>query len=131
MPNLPLLVGEGMTVIASRDRAAVEDLEYCKAFFRIFGKVEEMDESLLSTVISLTSSSPAYVFMIVESMAAALMKTGVPVHSATKIVSQIILGSVKMFSEIQAGADLSRYDIHQGLEFNDSGHLLREYMKQD
>lgn len=99
MPNLPLLVGEGMTIIASRPGAAQEDIEFCRGFFSIFGKVEEMDESLLGMVISLTASSPAYVFMLVESMVSAYVKEGVPTNLATRIVSQNLLGYARLISD--------------------------------
>lgn len=99
MPNLPLLVGEGMTLIACRDGSDSDDVEFCKAFFKNFGRVEEMDESLLSTVISLTASSPAYVFLLIESIATSVVRSGIPVNTAYRIIAQTILGSAKMLLE--------------------------------
>lgn len=117
MPNLPLLVGEGMTIISYRSKADSEDLEYSKSLFKNFGRVEELDESLLGNVISLTASSPAYVFMLIESMVVSTVRAGVPVNLATRIVAQTVLGSAKMFLEGKADLDLLKDECSREFEF--------------
>lgn len=101
LPNLPLVIGEGISLITYKGEVASKDIEFCKAFFENFGMVQEMDESLLDSVISLTSSSPAYVFLMIESIIASAVSVGVPVNIATRIVAQTILGSAKMFLNVE------------------------------
>lgn len=107
MPNLPVLVGEGMTIITYNNGMEASDIKYVKLLFEEFGRVEEMDESLLSTVISLTASSPAYVFMLLEAMATSAVKIGLPVELAYKISAQSILGSAKKYLEDGQNLDFS------------------------
>jgi len=104
MPNLPLLVGEGMTVLTYRPGASNEDLDFTRSLFEKVGRVEILDESLLSDVISLTGSSPAYVFIFIESIAASAVKIGLPMNLAYRIAAQSVLGSAKLL--LQENVDL-------------------------
>ena len=50
MPNTPVLVGEGMTVVSFDERVNASEREMIKDIFKCVGKVEELDESLMSEV---------------------------------------------------------------------------------
>jgi len=63
--------------------------------------VEELDESLMSEVTALTSSSPAYVFMMIEAMADAAVQSGIPRSISYRLAAQAVLGSAKMVLETQ------------------------------
>ena len=99
MPNQPVLVGEGMILISYDSNSNKEDIETIKTILGCMGKVEIMDEKLMSEVIALTSSSPAYVFMFIEAMADAAVLSGIPRNIAYKLASQAVLGSAKMVLE--------------------------------
>lgn len=99
MPNLPLMVGEGMTVISFGDRISEEEKRTVKELFRSSGEAEELDEKLMNEVIALTSSSPAYVFMMIEAMADGAVQQGIPRQAAYKLAAQAVLGSAKMVLE--------------------------------
>ncbi len=120
MPNLPLLVGEGMTIITYNAGMEAADIKYVKTLFERFGKVEVMDESLLSTVISLTASSPAYVFMLLEAMASSVIKIGLPVNLAYEISAQSILGSAKMCLKEQENQDFFAHEPDWNMELLDT-----------
>lgn len=127
MPNLPLLVGEGMTIITYNAGMDNADIKYVKSLFEEFGRVEEMDESLLSTVISLTASSPAYVFMLIESLAASAVKMGLPISLAYKISAQTVLGSAKMYLEEQKDLNSSMHSLDRNMELlADTSGLFNE-----
>jgi pyrroline-5-carboxylate reductase len=124
MPNLPVLVGEGMTIITYNAGMEDSDIKYVKLLFEEFGRVEEMDESLLSTVISLTASSPAYVFMLLEAMAASAVKTGLPLELAYKISAQSILGSAKMYLEDRQNIDSPVNELSVSMDLPDNTSVL-------
>lgn len=96
MPNTPALVGEGMTLVSWNDSVNDDEKKAITKLFSCSGKVEELDESLLSEVTALTGSSPAYVFMFIEAMADAAVKAGIQRKLAYRLAAQAVLGSAKM-----------------------------------
>jgi len=99
MPNTPALVGEGMTLISWDDSVNDEERKAIIKLFNCSGRVEELEESLMSEVTALTSSSPAYVFILIEAMADAAVKSGIQRKLAYRLAAQAVLGSAKMVLE--------------------------------
>ena len=99
MPNLPVLVGEGMTLVCFDKNIGEEEKSIVKSLFEGSGKVEELEERLMSEVTALTSSSPAYIFMMIEAMADGAVQQGIPRKIAYRLASQAVLGSAKMVLE--------------------------------
>ncbi len=93
MPNLNSQVGEGMTAIVENDQVEQKDLDRTKEIFEAVGEVVELPESQLSAFIALAGSSPALVFMFIDTLARAGVKYGLPKDKATKIAAQAVLGS--------------------------------------
>ena len=102
MPNTPALVGEGMSVISfSNDSfTRIERDEIFKIFYS-FGEVEEIEERLMNSVVPISGSSPAYVFMMIEAMADSGVLAGLPRKLSYKLAAQAVLGSAKMILETQ------------------------------
>ncbi len=99
MPNTPALVGEGITGVCRNGRVAEEELEQVCEILKSCGEVEILTENLMDVVVSVSGSSPAYVFMFIEAMADAAVADGMPRAQAYKFASQAILGSAKMVLE--------------------------------
>ncbi len=99
MPNTPAQVGEGMTLISYDNNISEDDLKIVRPLFETLGKVDTIDEKLMSEVTALTGSSPAYVFMFIEAMADAAVLSGIPRGMAYKLAAQAVLGSAKMVLE--------------------------------
>lgn len=99
MPNTPAQVSEGMTLAAFDENITLEDKADIKKIFECFGKIEELEEKLMTEVTALTGSSPAYVFMFIEAMADAAVLSGIPRQLAYKLAAQAVLGSAKMVLE--------------------------------
>lgn len=99
MPNLPLMVGEGMTLICFDNNISYEDKSFVKKLFEGSGRTEELEERLMSQVTALTGSSPAYVFIMIEAMADGAVAQGIPRKLAYKLAAQAVLGSAKMVLE--------------------------------
>lgn len=99
MPNQPALVGEGMTLISYDNCLDKEDIVIVEEIFSAVGEVEKIDEKLMNAVIPLTSSSPAYVFMMIEAMADAAVLEGIPRDQAYRLAANAVAGSAKMVAE--------------------------------
>jgi len=96
MPNTPALIGEGMTVVSFDKTINADEREIVKSIFTSVGKVEELDESLMSEVTAVTGSSPAYVYLFIEAMADAAVQSGIPRALSYRLAAQAVLGSAKM-----------------------------------
>ena len=99
MPNTPAMVGEGMTAACRNEFVTDEELEGAKKILSAFGKVEVVSEHLMDVVVSVSGSSPAYVFMFIEAMADAAVADGMPRAQAYQFAAQAVLGSAKMVLE--------------------------------
>lgn len=101
MPNTPSLVCEGMTAVCANELVTEEELKEVCAVFEACGKVEVISEKLMDVVVSVSGSSPAYVFMFIEAMADAAVADGMPRQQAYKFAAQAVLGSAKMVLETE------------------------------
>jgi pyrroline-5-carboxylate reductase len=99
MPNTPMMVNEGMTLISHSHNVTSEEIEIVKKLFECCGKAEILPEKLMTEVTALTGSSPAYVYIFIEAMADAAVLSGIPRDLAYKLASQAVLGSAKMVLE--------------------------------
>lgn len=99
MPNTPAMVCEGMTGACRNEFVTDEELEVACTILKGFGKVEVINENLMDVVVSVSGSSPAYVFMFIEAMADAAVADGMPRPQAYKFAAQAVLGSAKMVLE--------------------------------
>lgn len=99
MPNTPALVGEAMSALCANRNITEEELEEVITIFNSFGKCEVVPESLMDTVIGVSGSSPAYVYMFMEAMADAAVADGMPRAQAYKFAAQSVLGAAKMVLE--------------------------------
>ena len=68
LPNLPMVVGYGVSAVCRDRDVSDEDFSFVADVFAASGKVIKIDESEMNRIISVTSSSPAYVFMLINSM---------------------------------------------------------------
>ena len=96
MPNTPALVGEGMTALSDDSTFSKEDFEYAKGIFDSVGKTKILPERLFDGVVAISGSSPAYVYMMIEAMADAGVREGLPRVHAYEMAAQSVLGSALM-----------------------------------
>lgn len=99
MPNTPALVGEGITGVCKNELVTDEEFTYVMSLLGSFGLAEAIPETLMDAVVSVSGSSPAYVFMFIEAMADAAVADGMPRNQAYKFAAQAVLGSAKMVLE--------------------------------
>ncbi len=96
MPNTPALVGAGITGVCKNDLVSDAEFTYVLSLLGSFGLAEAVPEALMDAVVSVSGSSPAYVFMFIEAMADAAVADGMPRAQAYKFAAQAVMGSAKM-----------------------------------
>ncbi|HME31593.1 MAG TPA: pyrroline-5-carboxylate reductase [Terriglobales bacterium] len=99
MPNTPSMVGAGMTAFCCGVSVKHADLEVARTLFGTVGEVVRVDEKHMDAVTGLSASGPAYIYMIMESLAEGGVKMGLPRDIATQLAAQTVLGSAKMVLE--------------------------------
>ncbi len=93
MPNTPCLIRQGMTALARGKHATHADAEIAQNIFAAMGRTVVVDEKHMNAITALSGSGPAYVYMIIESLAAAGVKLGLPQGLSTELASQTLLGA--------------------------------------
>lgn len=99
MPNTPALVLEGVTAIAKAQGLEPEDLDIAGEIFSAVGRVVMLDESLMDAVTGLSGSGPAYVALVIESLADGGVKMGLDRITAMTLAMQTVLGAAKLLQE--------------------------------
>ena len=99
MPNTPALVGEGMTGACRNEYVTDEDYATVLQILGSFGEVETIPENLMDVCVSVSGSSPAYIYILIDAMADGAVADGLPRAQAYKFAAQSVLGSAKMVLE--------------------------------
>ena len=99
MPNTPALVGEGCTGVCKNEAVSSEEFAFVMKMLEGFGKAYEVKESQMDSVVAVSGSSPAYVFMLIDAMADGAVAEGLDRATAIKMAAQAVLGSAKMVLE--------------------------------
>ncbi len=96
MPNTPAIVGEAMTVVCRGTNATEEHLARARQVFEAVGKCLAVDEIHFNAITALSGSGPAYQYLIMEALADAGVRVGLPRQLALTLVAQTVLGAAKM-----------------------------------
>jgi pyrroline-5-carboxylate reductase len=99
MPNTPASVGCGMTGICRGVHAQTEHLETARAMFNAVGRTVVVDEKNMDAVTGLSASGPAFAYIILESLAEAGVKVGLPRDVATLLAAQTMKGAASVVLE--------------------------------
>jgi len=99
MPNTPAAVGSGMTGICRGAHARPEHLDIAKAMFDAVGRTVVVDEKNMDAVTGLSASGPAFAYIILESLAEAGVKVGLPRDVATLLAAQTMKGAASVVLE--------------------------------
>jgi pyrroline-5-carboxylate reductase len=99
MPNTPCLVGAGMTAICKGKHATAQHIALTSQLFDVVGRTVVVDEKHMDAVTALSASGPAYIYIILESLAEAGVKVGLPRDIATLLAAQTTLGAAKVVLE--------------------------------
>lgn len=97
MPNTPAAIGAGITGLAGDADMTDENRDLAQQLMQAVGEaVWVSDEALIDAVTAVSGSGPAYVFHMVESMAAAGIAVGLQADTAMKLARQTIIGAARL-----------------------------------
>ena len=99
MPNTPLLLGEGMSVISKGKSGSETDLAWVSKLLSNSGKTLDVDEELMDAVTAVSGSGPAYFYGFVDAMIKAAIKLGLREQDAKLLVHQTLIGAAKMVQD--------------------------------
>ena len=99
MPNTCSRVGSGMTGICRGTHARPEHLETARAMFDAVGRTVVVDEKNMDAVTGLSASGPAFAYIILESLAEAGVKVGLPRDVSTLLAAQTMKGAASVVLE--------------------------------
>ena len=108
MPNLPALIGEGMTGICRGQYAQPKDLKLAQSILGAIGQTVIVKEDMMDALTAVSGSGPAYVFLFVEQWIKAAMTLGFNKTQATQLVYKTLLGSAYLLKQSPFDASESR-----------------------
>lgn len=111
MPNTPSFIGKGMTAICGGRWAAEDHVQTTERIFGSMGRTVVLDEGYFNAVTGLAASGPAFVYIIIESLAEGGVKVGLPRKIATECAAQACLGAAGMVLETENPPALLKDDV--------------------
>ncbi|SDD06980.1 pyrroline-5-carboxylate reductase [Ruegeria marina] len=94
MPNTPAAIGRGITALIGNDRATVADLDRAESLLAAVGQTVRLEnEDQMDAVTGVSGSGPAYVFHLIETLAAAGAAQGLPPDLAMKLAKATVAGA--------------------------------------
>lgn len=94
MPNTPAAISQGITAIAGNRVAGQRALDEAEILLRAVGDVVRLpEESFIDAVTGVSGSGPAYVFHMIETLAAAGEAEGLPAEIAMQLAKATVAGA--------------------------------------
>jgi pyrroline-5-carboxylate reductase len=112
VPNLPGSVGKGISALFATTKATRADCASAQALLAALGEVVWVDkEGMIDTVTAVSGSGPAYVFLLVEALAAAAEREGLARPLALKFARATIIGAGALLDASDEAAEKLRRDV--------------------
>lgn len=94
MPNTPAAIGQGISAILGNARATEADMDLARALMQAVGRVVRIShEDQMDAVTAVSGSGPAYVFHMIEALAAAGEAEGLPKGLALELARMTVAGA--------------------------------------
>jgi pyrroline-5-carboxylate reductase len=94
MPNTPAAIGKGITAIVGNAAAGSADLSLAETLLSAIGQVVRLDgEDQIDAVTAVSGSGPAYVFYMIDALAAAGAAEGLPADLAMRLAKATVAGA--------------------------------------
>ena len=96
VPNTPVAINEGVIACEKASTLTEADHELVFALLDLLGTPVEVETRLLSVAGTVGGCSPAFIAMVIEALADAAVKHGIPRATAYPMVSQMMVGTAKL-----------------------------------
>jgi pyrroline-5-carboxylate reductase len=112
IPNTPAMVGRGITGAVANAAVSTEAKAEVDRLLSVCGPVEWVeDEALIDVITAVSGSGPAYVFYLVECMAEAGRKCGLPADLAMRLARATVTGAGELMHRSPDGAAQLRQNV--------------------
>lgn len=111
MPNTPSLIGAGMTAVCGGQFATDTHLQTAQQIFDVMGRALILDEKYFDAFTGLGASGPAFIYVVIESLAEGGVKMGMPREIATEVAAQACLGASSMVLNTASHPALLKDDV--------------------
>ncbi len=110
LPNTPMLIGLGVSVICRADDVSPADFDFVCKIFEASGSVQVIDEADMNRIISVTSSSPAYVFAFIDAIRAGAAAQGLDGDAMLGSICDVVIGAATLLKNggLTPGEQISR-----------------------
>lgn len=112
MPNTPAAVGRGITAICGNARATAAHLATAESLMSAVGQVVRLDgEHQMDAVTAVSGSGPAYVFHLIEALAAAGAAQGLSSDLAMQLARATVCGAGELAYRASESAEQLRINV--------------------
>ncbi|MFL6514055.1 MAG: pyrroline-5-carboxylate reductase [Chthoniobacterales bacterium] len=99
LTNTPSAICRAATALARGPRCTAADAGIARKVFEAVGMVVEVDEGHIDAVTALAGSGPAFVYTVIEALAAGAETCGLPPDVAGTLAAQTVLGAAQLAIE--------------------------------
>lgn len=112
MPNTPAAVGRGITAIVGNAATGPADLDLAEGLLSAVGQVVRLTaEDQMDAVTAVSGSGPAYVFHLIEALAAAGVAEGLPADLAMQLARATVTGAGELAHRAPESAEQLRINV--------------------
>lgn len=99
MPNTPLIIGRGVSVLFTRNNLSDIQYGFIKKLFSSLGEVFELSEKQVDIITAISGSGPVYAYLICDAIAKAGQNRGLEYEIGLKLAANTVSGASTMISK--------------------------------
>lgn len=112
MPNTPAAIGQGITALIGNAHVTTDQLDLADQFLSAVGQTVRLEnEGQMDAVTAVSGSGPAYVFHLIETLAAAGTARGLPADMAMRLAKATVAGAGALAAQADEGPDQLRVNV--------------------
>ena len=112
MPNIPTLIGEGMSVFFASDEVGNEGREWVRILFNSCGScLEAKNEDAIDAATAISGSGPGYLFYFAEQMVSSANALGFNEEEAQALVQKTFRGATLLWESQQVAPETLRQQV--------------------
>ena len=112
MPNTPAAIGQGVTALFANPHVSAAQKELCSALMAAVGAVHWIeDEEQMHAITAMSGGGPAYVFLLIEALAKAGIRSGLPDALAWPLARATVAGSGALAAQSDEPVEVLRQNV--------------------
>lgn len=93
LPNSPALIGQGVTPVVYGRTMTPETRTWADRLLACWGETIEVPDEWMNLCVGLTAAAPTYIFPVIDALAEAGVKGGLPHDIALRLAAGVVRGS--------------------------------------